>query len=117
MLLLAIFATGIGLMLSVVGVYFRDLPYLWTIIMQVYFFVTPIIYRQDALQDRVSPLALKILEWNPMAVFIRSFRHTLYDGALPRWPQLLYLLVVSFLTFFLGFLVFASLNRRVAEEI
>jgi ABC-type polysaccharide/polyol phosphate export permease len=117
MLLLAIFATGIGLMLSVVGVYFRDLPYLWTIIMQVYFFVTPIIYRQDVLQDRVSPLALKVLEWNPMAVFIRSFRHTLYDGSLPRWPQLLYLLGVSLLTFFLGFFVFASLNRRVAEEI
>jgi len=117
MLLLAMFATGIGLILSVVGVYFRDLPYLWTIITQVYFFVTPIIYNQDVLKERVSPFALTLLEWNPMAVFVRSFRHVMYDGAAPPWSQLAYMLVVSLVSMFFGLYVFRSLNRRVAEEI
>jgi ABC-type polysaccharide/polyol phosphate export permease len=117
MVLLAVFSTGIGLVLSVVAVYFRDLPYLWTIITQVYFFVTPIIYDKAILKDRVSSLAYWFLEWNPMAVFVRSFRHTMYDGASPSLGTLLYLVAVSSISLIAGWLIFRKLNRRLAEEI
>lgn len=117
MILLAIFSSGIALGLSVVAVYFRDLPYLWTIVTQVYFFVTPIIYDAALLKDRVSRPVFLLLDWNPMAVFIRSFRHTLYDGALPSVGRLVYLLVVSFVSLGIGWFIFQKMNRRLAEEI
>lgn len=117
MVLLALFSTGIGLVLSVVAVYFRDLPYLWTIVTQVYFFVTPIIYDRALLEDRVSSFVYFLLEWNPMAVYIRAFRHTLYDGAAPSWGTLTYLTVVALMSLAFGWFVFQKLNRRLAEEI
>jgi ABC-type polysaccharide/polyol phosphate export permease len=117
MLLLMIFATGIGLALSAIAVYFRDLPYLWTIITQVYFFVTPIIYDRALLKGRVSNFVYVLLEWNPMAMFVRSFRHTLYDGTGPLLVNVLYLTAISVLSFALGLFVFGRLNRRLAEEI
>ena len=117
MVLLTVFATGIGLALSAVAVYFRDLPYLWTIITQVYFFVTPIIYDRALLKDRVSDFAYTLLEWNPMAVFVRGFRHTLYDGACPPLTNISFLVGVSLVSMGLGLFVFGRLNRRLAEEI
>ncbi len=43
-ILLALFATGIALAFSVLAVYFRDVSYLWAILIQVWFFATPIVY-------------------------------------------------------------------------
>ncbi len=117
MVLLTIFSTGLGLILAVFAAYFRDLVYLWTIIMQAYFFMTPIIYNQDVLVGRVPGPLLKILEYNPMAVFIRSFRHTLYDGRGAEAGNIFFLFVVSFSIFFIGFKVFHRFTRRLAEEL
>ena len=117
MILLAVFATGLALALSVIAVYFRDLTYLWTIMLQVYFFATPVIYDPEILKARVSPGTLRLLEWNPMAVFIRSFRKTLYDATGPGVSSLCYLAAVSLVSLVLGFVIFQSLTRRLAEEL
>jgi len=50
-------------------------------------------------------------------VFIRAFRHTLYDGAAPSGGTLAYLAVVSLASLMFGWFVFQKLNRRLAEEI
>jgi lipopolysaccharide transport system permease protein len=114
--LLAIFATGIGMALSAATVYFRDLPYLWTIVIQVWFFLTPIVYDYNAVKDKVGGLAQTIISWNPMTGFIRAFRHCLFDGAHPDFAVLGGLAVTSFVSLFCGTLIFVRLNRRLAEE-
>ena len=50
--LLAIFATGLALALSVLAVYFRDVSYLWAIVIQVWFFATPIVYPPSLLEAK-----------------------------------------------------------------
>lgn len=117
MLLLGVFATGIGLCLSVWYVYFRDLNYLWTIILQVYFFATPIIYSPSILEGKVSGWVDDVLRWNPMAVFVQAFRHTMYDGVGPSLANILGLVVISGLSLTIGLLVFKQGSRRVAEEL
>lgn len=117
MLLLTIFSTGLALALAVFAAYFRDLVYLWTIIMQAYFFTTPIIYNADDLKGRVSEPILNILNYNPMAVFVRAFRHTLYDGRGAEAGNILFLIIVSFSMFFIGFKIFHKFTRRLAEEL
>ena len=117
MVLLAIYAAGFALALSASAVYFRDLRYLWTILIQVMFFATPIIYPPDRLDGRLArPLEL-LFDWNPMAVFVQSFRHLLYSGTSPEWGHLGYLAVVSCVVLVAGWSIFVSLSRRIAEEL
>jgi ABC-type polysaccharide/polyol phosphate export permease len=117
MVLLALFSTGIGLCLSVWYVYFRDLNYLWSIVVQVYFFATPIIYNPEILTGNVPGWVEGALRWNPMAVFVESFRNMMYDGKAPIFGNICGLLAVSVGMFVLGLLVFARGNRRLAEEL
>jgi len=117
MLLLAVYAAGFALALSTMAVYFRDLRYLWTIIIQVMFFATPIIYTPDKIAGKVPPILEFILHWNPMAVFVLSFRHLLYSGRAPEWGHLAYLLAASIVAFVGGWTIFVKQSRRLAEEL
>jgi ABC-type polysaccharide/polyol phosphate export permease len=117
MVCLAVYAAGFALALSAAAVFFRDLRYLWSILVQVMFFATPIIYTPDRLDGKLPAAIDFILTWNPMAVFILSFRHMLYGGAAPNWWEMLYLVAVSVGVFIAGWAIFARLSRRVAEEL
>ena len=117
MLLLAVYAAGFALALSTLAVYFRDLRYLWTIIIQVMFFATPIIYTPDKIAGKVPPILEFILHWNPMAVFVLSFRHLLYSGRAPEWGHIAYLVAASIVAFVGGWTIFVKQSRRLAEEL
>jgi len=117
MVLLAVYATGFALALASASVYFRDLRYLWTILVQVMFFGTPIIYSPDRVEGKLPGLAGFLWEWNPMKVFIMQFRQVLYSGAPPEWGQVAYLVIVSVASLVAGWAVFARLSRRIAEDL
>jgi ABC-type polysaccharide/polyol phosphate export permease len=117
MLLLAVYAAGFALALAASAVFFRDLKYLWTIVIQVMFFATPIIYTPDRLNGKLTPSIEFILHWNPMAVFIKSFREMLYSGRTPEWGHVAYLVGASVASFLFGWFLFGKLSRRIAEEL
>ena len=117
MALLAIFTSGLALVLSVGAVFFRDLKYLWTIISQVWFFATPVIYDPKRVEDKISSFWYAIYHWNPSAAFIRSFRHVTFDGRAPDWSDLGVLIVISFVSLAIGLAVFGRFSRRIAEEL
>ncbi len=117
MICLALFAMGIAFVLSVSAVFFRDLPYLWTIINQIWFFATPVIYDPSIFDDKVPGPLHAILHWNPAAVFIRSFRATTYHGTLPDPRDFVVVGVVSIFSLIAGLAVFNRLKRRLAEEL
>jgi len=117
MTFLALFAMGIAFVLSVSAVFFRDLPYLWTIINQIWFFATPVIYDPTIFDDKVPAPVHFMLHWNPTAVFIRSFRSTTYHGRLPDLIDLLVLGLASVTSLVVGLAVFNRLKRRLAEEL
>ena len=117
MVLMACFAGGIALVLSVSAVFFRDLPYLWTIINQLWFFATPVIYDPKIIDGKVPDLLQSILHWNPTAVFIRSFRATTYHGTSPEWRDLGALFLSAAISLVIGFATFNKLKRRLAEEL
>ena len=117
MVVLAVYASGFALALSASAVFFRDLRYLWTIIIQVFFFATPIIYLPSQLDGKLPPFLEFVLHWNPMAVFIDSFRQLLYHGRLPELANLVYLVVSAIVSFVAGWAIFVKLSRRLAEEV
>lgn len=116
MVLLGLFACGIALALAALYVYFRDMNYLWTIIIQMWFFATPIVYTEDRLSG-VNETVQTLLRWNPMAVFVRGFRMTLYDGRLVDLGNFVSCVGFAAASLVLGWWLFVRLSRRFAEEL
>ena len=117
MFLLALFATGLALGLAAANVYFRDLGYLWQIFTQVWFFATPIVYTEEILNGRVPAVVETLLQWNPMAVFARGFRRSMYDSSFAGWSNLGACALVAVVSLVLGWSLFTKLSRRFAEEL
>lgn len=116
-LLLAIFGAGFALALSVLSVYFRDLTYLWAIVMQVWFFATPIVYPPSLLEDRAPEWVQTVLSFNPMNGFIEVYRRCLYDAGAPGWRTMIALVLVSFGSLAGGWAIFRRFVRRLPEEV
>lgn len=77
--LLAIFNIGIGLILSALFVFFRDMQYLWTVFTQLLMYMSAIFYSIDSYSQTVQNLFLL----NPVYLFIRYFRKIVIEATIP----------------------------------
>lgn len=116
-LLLAMFGSGYALALSTLSVYFRDLNYLWTILMQVWFFLTPVVYAPEVLQERVPEWGQNLMRLNPMVHFVAAFRDALYHAQFPGLGKLGVLVGCSISSLWIGWATFTRLGRRLPEEV
>jgi ABC-type polysaccharide/polyol phosphate export permease len=117
--LLAIFATGFGLGLAAANVYFRDMTYLWGILVQALFFLTPIVYTPDLVERELAdyPTLVRIYNDLPMAVVVRIYRNLLYDLRMPRLIDYGLLAGYAFAALAVGWWLFDRLEGRFAEEL
>jgi len=118
-ILVAVFATGFGLALAAANVYFRDLSYLWSIIVQAWFFSTPIVYPLSFVQDRLAdrPTLLWIYEHVPMTVAINIYRDLLFNLRMPAVADFAQLAVAAVIALLAGWWLFDRLEGRFAEEL
>jgi ABC-type polysaccharide/polyol phosphate export permease len=128
-----LFVIGIGLALSVLNVYFRDVQHFVAIFLQLWLYATPIIYGYSLVHDRVLavPVAGKVRmhhmwnhEWllwlykaNPMVGFSNSYHALMYNLRFPVWTDIVWPVAASFLMFGVGVRVFRKLEPRLAEEL
>lgn len=118
LLMLTIFALGIGLVLSLVNVYFRDIGYLTTIALNMLFYVTPIIYTFEIIPERVGFLpARTIITLNPLTQFVGAARDALYLLQTPSTGRLIGLTLTSLVAFAGGWTLFAKHSSNVSEEL
>lgn len=119
----AVFVLGIGLALSVLTVYFRDLQYLiGTVLLQAWFFATPIVYPLSIVPDTADAWGVTVpvgtlYRLNPMTQFAGAYRNAVFDL---RWPPLVtmgYLVVVALLSLAAGWWIFRRFEGRLAEEL
>jgi ABC-2 type transport system permease protein len=120
-LALTAFGLGIGLALSVANVYFRDTSQFVGIGLQVWFYLTPVIYTIDyvASQD-VEVLGRapeQFLLLNPMTHFVDAFRAVFYDFRFPSLADLALVGGLGVVSLVLGYLVFRRFEGRLAEEL
>lgn len=69
-ILLSLTGLGIGALLSALAVAYRDVRHIVPFLVQLWFFVTPVIYPASIISDRFKPL----LNLNPMAGIVTGFR-------------------------------------------
>lgn len=75
----AAFTAGVGFIVFTLACRFSDVKETWGVLVQMGFFLTPVIYTPAILADRYRWL----LEWNPMTHLLAVFRTPIYDGHLP----------------------------------
>ena len=86
--MLVLFNIGVGLVLSALFVFFRDVQYLWTIFTQLLMYLSAVFYSIEHYSYQVQCLFLA----NPIYLFIRYFRKIVIDAAVPSvWFHLLML--------------------------
>ncbi len=107
------FVLGIGFLLSVLNVYFRDVQHLIGILLMVLFYSAPIVYPIRLVPDSVRG----IYELNPLVVLVECYRDALYDLRFPPFLHVLYLIAWSVVLIGIGLAVFQRLDRRLAEEV
>lgn len=126
MALLAVFATGVALMLAIANVYFRDTQYFLSIVLQIWMYLTPIIYPASLVgvqSEKIGGLfgtdisVETIYNLNPMVHFLEVFRNLLYDN---RWPALEEWLICAAWaagSLLIGMLVFQRNEKKLAEAL
>jgi ABC-2 type transport system permease protein len=122
--LLAVFATGVAMILSSLFVRYRDVEPIWDVVLQVMFYVTPIIYMIQTVTDKGGQSATNAILCNPFAAILQQARHAFIDpshisvaNAMSNDVLLLVPLVIVVGVFVLGYRVFDRQAPRIAENL
>jgi lipopolysaccharide transport system permease protein len=116
---------GVAMLLGAVAVFFRDVVHLMGIVVNMWFFLTPVIYPLSNFGDG---LMVRLVRWlNPMASLIEFYRESLYGSAVaigqiptPGVPALSSVLRVSVMALVIlvaGYWAFQRTSGRFGEEI
>jgi lipopolysaccharide transport system permease protein len=104
---------GLSMSLSALNVYFRDVQFIWRLIVQVGFFATPILYPITIFPESVQWIVML----NPMAQIITMARDCTLYGIAPEPLNLAYLAVCTLILLWLGYAIFDRLEPKFAEAI
>lgn len=110
---LVVFAIGLGLLLGVANVFFRDVSYFMTIFFLAWLYLTPLIYPPTLLHGT----ALFVIKLNPMTDTVLALRDVLYYGTMPSPLDLGASVTAALISFAVGWAVFAKYENRLVEEL
>lgn len=110
LVLQVLFAIGLGLIVGVLNVFFRDVGQFFAIFTQFWFWLTPIVYP-------ASLLPQPLLDWNPMAHIIGAWQTILVGGKAPDWSSLTPALVLSLLMCFFAMRLFRKRSGEMVDEL
>jgi ABC-type polysaccharide/polyol phosphate export permease len=100
----ALFTTGVGLVVFTMASRFVDVKETYLVVVQAWFFVTPIVYTANLVPERYR----FIIRYNPMTYLVEVFRAPLYDGWLPGPNTLAFATLAALATLATGWLFYAS---------
>ncbi len=103
---------GIALPLSVLNAKFKDTEFIWGVVLQAGFFLTPIFYQFDMLPETVK----NILQFSPMVQIVTMAHHVTLYGELPSVNSILYAIFSISIIVGIGYLIFRKFQARIVEE-
>lgn len=114
--LLAIFTLGVGYIISALAVFFRDVIHLWSVLITIWFYFTPIFWPYEVLANVGLPWVVDLVQLNPMFHFVTAFRQMV--TGIPLMPDANILVelglccIFALVTFGVGVIVFKKLERK-----
>jgi ABC-type polysaccharide/polyol phosphate export permease len=111
MFFIGLFAVGIGWIAAALQVYLRDTAQVLTVVLTLWFWVTPIFLTEA----QYPSWAGFLIQANPMALVVRAYRDRLLSYSLPDPNDLAILAAYSVAAFFIGGLFFRQLRKGFAD--
>jgi ABC-type polysaccharide/polyol phosphate export permease len=108
-LLLLLFTVGVAFIASVMTAFFRDCAHIFAVVVQLWFYLTPVLYPKTFLSGK-----REILRYlNPMVSYIDLFRAPIFYMTMPSWQEISVAVVLSISVFTLGVMVFNKFRSRI----
>ncbi len=105
---LLLFNVGVGMILSALFMFFRDIDYLWRVFVQLLMYGSAIFYRADGLPPNIQV----VFAFNPVYRHIEYFREIVLAGTVPSVEHHLTLLAFAVAAFLAGALMYKRYNTR-----
>lgn len=103
-----LFSLGIGLLLSALAVFFRDVCHLWGVVITAWTYATPLFYPVTILDSWM----LTIMQFNPMYYYVTYFREIILWGQTPGLGENLMCLGFAVVMFVIGYIVFRKTEKK-----
>jgi lipopolysaccharide transport system permease protein len=108
------FTAGLSWFLAALGAFFRDLGQIIGFLLTIWFFLTPICYREEMLQSR-APWIAKLLFKNPMYQLVGGYRSIFLWHQAPAFEHFWKFCVLALVVFVLGHAWFYKLRKSFAD--
>ena len=102
------FSLGLSLMLATLNTFFRDTQFLWSVLLTMWNFLTPIFYPASIIPAKYQP----IYQMNPMYQIVGFVRSIMIDGVSPSPAAYLYCTVASVVSMALGLYIFRKKQNQ-----
>lgn len=113
LLLLVLFAIGLGISTGVLNVFFRDVGQFFGILLQFWFWLTPIVYVSNILPEWVRGY----LQYNPLVPIIEGFHAVLVHAQWPDWGSLWLVCIEALILCFVGLRLFRKHSGDMVDEL
>lgn len=107
-LALIMFCMGLGMILSAVMVYFRDTQFLYSVLVVLWMYLTPIFYPVSIIPENM----MGIYSLNPLYQYVTFFRTLVLDAAVPTAAQFAWCYGYAIAFLVIGFFVFRKLKKN-----
>jgi ABC-2 type transport system permease protein len=111
--LLYFFVTGVTFVLATLFAFYHDLQHIWEVLLQVLFWLTPIIYQISMVPEGYHQLVFL----NPMARFVEYSRAVLVGHDIPTLWLNTVLILMCAITFSVGYFLYKKQEKKIAEKI
>lgn len=113
LLIQLLFSVGLGIVLGVLNVFFRDVGQFFGVLLQFWFWLTPIVYPIVILPEMASEL----IKYNPMYPLVKSYQDVFVLHLWPDWNTLLYPLVLGLVLCIFGLYLFRKHSGDMVDEL
>lgn len=106
-------ALGIGMLLGTLHVFFRDVGQIWLVVVNLWFWVTPIVYVPEVLPEATRSW----IRYNPLSHLFLAYQGVVLRNEWPDWQSLLYPGLLAVLLLAIGLWVFRALSGEMVDEL
>ncbi|MFN3630627.1 MAG: ABC transporter permease [Casimicrobiaceae bacterium] len=112
-LILLAFASGLGVVLGTLNVFLRDIGQLFAIVLNFWFWLTPIVYPIQAIPEPFG----QWLAYNPMTPIVAALQGVFLHGNMPDWGSLVYPLLVALALCAAGLYLYVRNAAAIVDEL
>jgi lipopolysaccharide transport system permease protein len=107
------FAIGLGIIVGVLNVFFRDVGQFFAVLLQFWFWLTPVVYPASILPAPILPY----FNLNPMVPLVTAYQHIFVHGRVPVWGSLMFPAALALVFCIVGIRMFRKRVGEIVDEL